>query len=126
MLLEVLVEMDHTAHSNLMWKKEVKTKRIRARRAVGAWFGSADEESEALSVQEHFEEPSNHHRWTYQAAGRANTLSSACPLPPKSRLSHWGLKFFQSESLFVSKEELKSLFGGQQQEPLGQVMEPYL
>ena len=23
-----------------------------------AWFGSADEESEALSVQEHFEEPS--------------------------------------------------------------------
>ena len=52
-----------------------------------AWFGSADEESDALSVQEHLEEPSNHHRWTYQAAGRANTLSSACPLPPKSRLS---------------------------------------
>ena len=33
-----------------------------------AWFGSADEESDALSVQEHFEEPSNHHRWTYQAS----------------------------------------------------------
>ena len=49
-----------------------------------AWFGSADEESDALSVQEHFERPSNRHRWTYQAAGRANTLSSACPLPPKS------------------------------------------
>ena len=44
----------------------------------------ADEESDALSVQEHFERPSNRHRWTYQAAGRANTLSSACPLPPKS------------------------------------------
>ena len=41
----------------------------------GGWFGSADEESDALSVQEHFEAPSNRHRWTHQAAGRANTLS---------------------------------------------------
>ena len=33
-----------------------------------AWFGSADEESDALSVQEHFERPLNRRRWTYQAA----------------------------------------------------------